>query len=106
MRIVLVEAGPEVFSMFKPDIRAYTEKALKERTVEVMTGETVASVSPTRVTLKSGAVLDAHTLVWGAGLQGNRLGSRSDWSWYVEIASPLIRISRFRGIPRCTSSVT
>ena len=59
--------------MFKPDIRAYTAKALKERTVEVMTGETVASVSPTRVTLKSGAVLDAHTLVWGAGLQGNRI---------------------------------
>ena len=73
VRIVLVEAGAEVFAMFKPDIRAYTEKALKERTVEVMTGETVASVSPTRVTLKSGAVLDAQTLVWGAGLQGNRL---------------------------------
>ena len=38
-----------------------------------MTGETVASVSPTRVTLKSGKALDAHTLVWGAGLQGNAL---------------------------------
>ncbi len=72
-RIVLVEAGPEVFSMFKPDIRAYTEKALVERTVEVMTGEIVTSVSPTRVMLKSGSRLDAHTLVWGAGLQGNRL---------------------------------
>ncbi len=36
-------------------------------------GEVVASVSPTRVTLKSGTVLDAHTLVWGAGLQGNPL---------------------------------
>ena len=31
------------------------------------------SVEPTRVTLKSGAVLPAHTLVWGAGLQGNAL---------------------------------
>ena len=72
-RIVLVEAGPEVFAMFKPDIRAYTEKALKERTVEVMTGELVESVSPTRVTLKSGTVLEAHTLVWGAGLQANAL---------------------------------
>ncbi len=72
-RIVLVEAGPEVFSMFKPDIRAYTKKALAERTVEVLTGEIVTTVSPTRVTLKSGAGLDAHTLVWGAGLQGNRL---------------------------------
>ena len=72
-RIVLVEAGPDVFAMFKPEIRAYTEKALAKRTVEVMTGEIVASVSPSRVTLKSGTVLDAHTLVWGAGLQGNRL---------------------------------
>jgi NADH:quinone reductase (non-electrogenic) len=72
-RIVLVEAGPEVFAMFKPDIREYTERALAERTVEVMTGETVQSVSPTRVTLKSGRVLEAHTLVWGAGLQANPL---------------------------------
>ncbi len=53
-RVVLVEAGPEVFSMFKPNLRAYTEEALQKRTVEVMTGQAVASVSPTRVTLKSG----------------------------------------------------
>ena len=72
-RIVLVEAGPDVFVMFKPDIREYTQKALAERTVEVMTGEIVQSVSPTRVTLKSGTVLEAHTLVWGAGLQANPL---------------------------------
>ncbi len=72
-RVVLVEAGPQLFSMFKPDIRAYTEEALEKRTVEVVTGEAVASVAPTRVTLKSGSVIAAHTLVWGAGLQGNRL---------------------------------
>jgi NADH:quinone reductase (non-electrogenic) len=70
-RIVLVEASPEVFAMFKPDIRSYTVKALEDRGVDVKTGEVVASVSPERVTLKSGAVLSAHTLVWGAGLQGN-----------------------------------
>jgi NADH dehydrogenase len=72
-RITLVEAGPELFSMFKPNLRSYAREALEERTVEVLTGETVASVSPTRVTLKSGAELKAHTLVWGAGLQGNPL---------------------------------
>jgi NADH dehydrogenase len=72
-RIVLVEAGPELFSMFKPKLRDYAAKALTDRTVEVRTGEAVASVAPTRVTLKSGEVLDAHTLVWGAGLQGNPL---------------------------------
>jgi NADH dehydrogenase len=72
-RITLVEAGPDIFAMFKPDIRDYTKKALNKRSVELVTGDPVASVSPTRVKLKSGAELKAHTLVWGAGLQGNRL---------------------------------
>jgi NADH dehydrogenase len=72
-RVILVEAGPELFPMFKPKLRAYASKALAERTVEVMTGAMVASVSPTGVTLKSGDVLKAHTLVWGAGLQGSPL---------------------------------
>jgi NADH:quinone reductase (non-electrogenic) len=72
-RVILVEAGPELFSMFKPKLREYAAKALTDRTVEVRTGELVASVSPTRVTLKSGEVIKAHTLVWGAGLQGNQL---------------------------------
>jgi NADH:quinone reductase (non-electrogenic) len=72
-RIVLVEAGQEIFAMFKPNLREYAQKALEKRTVELMTGVAVESVSPTRVTLKTGDVLNAHTLVWGAGLQGNRL---------------------------------
>jgi NADH dehydrogenase len=72
-KIVLAEASPEIFAMFKEDIRAYTKEALEKRGVEVMTGEVVQSITPERVTLKSGAVLPAHTLVWGAGLQGNEL---------------------------------
>jgi NADH dehydrogenase len=72
-RVVLVEGGPEVFAMFKPNLRTYAREALEKRTVEVVTGERVASVAPTRVTLESGNELEAHTLVWGAGLQGNRL---------------------------------
>jgi NADH dehydrogenase len=72
-QIVLVEAGPDLFPMFKADLRTYTEKALAKRKVEVRTGEVVQSVAPTRVTLKSGTVLLAHTLVWGAGLQANEL---------------------------------
>lgn len=72
-RVTLVEAGPELFGMFKPKLRDYAEKALTKRGVEVKTGAVVASVTPTTVTLKSGETLEAHTLVWGAGLQGNPL---------------------------------
>jgi NADH:quinone reductase (non-electrogenic) len=72
-RVVLVEAGDEIFAMFKPNLREYAKGALEKRTVEVMTGARVQSVSPTRVTLHTGEVISAHTLVWGAGLQGNSL---------------------------------
>jgi NADH dehydrogenase len=70
-RLTLVEAGPTLFAMFKQNLRDYTAKALEKRDVEVMVGEIVSSVEPTRVKLKSGKVLNAHTLVWGAGLQAN-----------------------------------
>ncbi len=70
-RIVLIEAGPALMPMFRSDIRSYTRKVLEKRGVEVLLGEVVASVEPTRVTLKSGMVIEAHTLVWGAGLQAN-----------------------------------
>jgi len=73
VRIAIVEAGPELFPMFKPVIRTYAEKALRERTVELILGDAVKSITPTRVTLRSGTELAAHTLVWGAGLQGNEL---------------------------------
>jgi NADH dehydrogenase len=72
-RIVLVEAGDEIFGMFKPNLRDYAREALEKRTVEVVTGVSVQSVSQTRVTLSSGEVIPAHTLIWGAGLRGNSL---------------------------------
>jgi NADH:quinone reductase (non-electrogenic) len=72
-RIVLLEAGDDLLSMFRADIRAYARRALTDRGVEVRTGEVVASVEPTRVTLKSGEVIPTRTLVWGAGLTANPL---------------------------------
>jgi NADH:ubiquinone reductase (H+-translocating) len=74
-RIIVVEAGDAVLSMFKKGLQTYAKKALEKRTVEVMLGEVVESIEPTRVWLKSGTVLNAHTLIWGAGLQANPIVS-------------------------------
>jgi NADH:quinone reductase (non-electrogenic) len=71
--ITIVEAGSALLAMFKRDIQEYTQRTLEGRGVEVLLGEVVSSIEPTRVTLKSGRVLDAHTLVWGAGLQASPL---------------------------------
>jgi NADH dehydrogenase len=73
-RLILVEASPELFGMFKSDLRKYTKKALEDRSVEVIVGDSVESVTPTRVKLKSGIEIPAHTLIWGAGLQANPIG--------------------------------
>ncbi len=70
-RLVLVEAGDVIFPMFKPDIQSYAQEALEERGVEVILGDAVAKIEPTRVTLRSGTIVPAHTLVWGAGLHAN-----------------------------------
>jgi NADH dehydrogenase len=67
-RLILVEAGPTLFAMFKPNLQRYASKALEQRGVEIRTGESVTAVTPTRVRLKSGEEIPAHTLVWGAGL--------------------------------------
>jgi NADH dehydrogenase len=72
-RIVLVEAGPEIFAMFKKKLRTYAVKELERFSVEVRVGEVVKSVGPTTVSLASGESIPAHTLVWGAGLHANPL---------------------------------
>ena len=72
-KLAVVEAGPALFSMFDPKLRDYATERLESWDVEVLLGEVVSSVTPTRVTLKSGRELKAHTLVWGAGLEAHPL---------------------------------
>jgi NADH dehydrogenase len=67
----LYELGPRLLGPFKPKLQDYAKKALEERDVEVPLGEGVVEVEPTRVKLKSGAVVKAHTLIWGAGLMAH-----------------------------------
>ncbi len=49
--LTLVEGGPTLFSMFQPKLQRYAKDALEKRGVDVVLGEVVASVEPTRVTL-------------------------------------------------------
>jgi NADH dehydrogenase len=74
-QLILVEAGDAVLPMFKKGLQTYAKKALEKRTVEIRLGEAVSSIDATRVHLRSGAVLNAHTLVWGAGLQASPIAT-------------------------------
>ena len=74
-QVVLYEAGSELLAPFTPGLRAYAKRALEKLGVEVRLGDSVVEIEPARVHLKSGSVVKAHTLVWGAGLQANALGA-------------------------------
>jgi hypothetical protein len=63
--------------MFKENLRSYTEDALEQRGVEVMTGEVVESVVPERVKLKSERSLRRTRSSGGPGCRGTRSSARS-----------------------------
>lgn len=71
----LYEMGPCLLGPFKEHLQEYTKTALEERGVQVHIGEGVVGIEPTRINLKSGGVVKAHTLVWGAGLMANPLAA-------------------------------
>ncbi|MEY2449049.1 MAG: hypothetical protein QOH79_2525 [Acidimicrobiaceae bacterium] len=72
-RIVLVEMTDALLQPFSAASQRHARERLTDMGVEVRTGEAVAKVTPTRVALKSGEELSAHTLVWAAGVRANPL---------------------------------
>ena len=72
-RVIIVEMGKEVLAPFKDNLRSYAKEELERRRVEVRLGEAVAQVGPTFVRLKSGEEIQAHTLIWAAGVRANPL---------------------------------
>lgn len=70
-RVVLVEAGERILPTFPQELSASAEKQLQALGVEVVTGEPVNRCDQTGVTLKSGKVVEAATIVWAAGVMAS-----------------------------------
>ncbi len=73
-QLSIVEAGPALFSMFDEKLQEYAQKTLEGWGVEVLLGEVVESVSPTRVKLKSGRELQGAHPGLGRGPAGPPAG--------------------------------
>jgi NADH:ubiquinone reductase (H+-translocating) len=72
-RVVLLEAAPHVLTPYHPTTRAYVERVLRSRGVDVRTGAIVREVTDDRVVLADGAVVPYGTLVWAAGVRAHPL---------------------------------
>jgi NADH:ubiquinone reductase (H+-translocating) len=72
-RVVLIDHNPYVGSDMGASARPVIEAALSDNGVETMTGVGVAAVDEHGVTLSSGEVLAAGTVVWCAGMRASPL---------------------------------
>jgi len=72
-RVLLVDHNPHVGSDMGESARPVIEKALADNNVDTVTGVGVTAVDERSVTLSSGDVVPAATLVWCAGMRANPL---------------------------------
>ena len=72
-RVILVDHNPHVGSDMGESARPVIEEALVENKVDTMTGVGVTAVDERSVTLSSGDVVPAATVVWCAGMRANPL---------------------------------
>jgi NADH:quinone reductase (non-electrogenic) len=72
-RVLLVDRNPHVGSDMGESARPVIEQALADNKVEAVTSEGVIAVDEDSVTLSSGDVIPAATVVWCAGMRANAL---------------------------------
>ena len=71
-RVILIEAGPGLLSMFADDLSEYARRRLSEMGVEVRLNTRVKNISPGLVELEEGHIA-AENIIWAAGVEGNPL---------------------------------
>jgi NADH:ubiquinone reductase (H+-translocating) len=75
-RVVLIEPTGAVLPPYTPATRAYAERTLRRRGVEVRLETAVRRVAPEWIELGDGEVLSTRTLIWAAGVRAHPLTER------------------------------
>jgi NADH:quinone reductase (non-electrogenic) len=71
LRILLLEGGDRLLTMFVPRLSEYARRELEHRGVDVRTNTLVASADSMGVVLRDGTEIPTATIVWTAGVQPN-----------------------------------
>ena len=69
MRFMLVEAQERVMMEIQPKLAEFASAELRRRGIEIRTGTTVEAITATSVSLSTGEVIPARTVVWTAGVK-------------------------------------
>ncbi len=78
-KVILLEGTDRILPPYPIDLSARAAESLTKLGVTVRTNAIVTDIQPDRVTIRTGdqtEIIDAHTVLWGAGVQGSPLGRR------------------------------
>jgi NADH dehydrogenase len=73
IRLLLLEATPQILRGVHPALARYSEKRLRTEGIEIRTGTAATRCFDGGVELKSGETIDAATIVWAAGVRAHEL---------------------------------
>lgn len=76
-KILIAEGTDRALPVFSANLSASAKQALEQLNVKLYTNTFVTGVSETSATLKTPegeVVIPTHTILWGAGVMGNKLG--------------------------------
>jgi NADH:ubiquinone reductase (H+-translocating) len=77
-RVILVEASPEILSMYPPNLRERAKKDLERLGVDIRLGNRVVDINEEAVTLSNGEVIPTRTVIWAAGNQASPIAKWLD----------------------------
>jgi NADH dehydrogenase len=70
-KVILIQSGEHVLNQFAPALSVKAEEQLRNLGVIVRTNSRVKDIEPEKITLESGEVIHAATMVWAAGVQAH-----------------------------------
>jgi len=93
VRVLLLEAGPNVMASYPDELRKATLRLLQDKKVEVLANTKLVDYNGQRVTLGDGSQIEANTLIWTAGVKAaeitSQLGVEVAGSGRVRVADSL-----------------
>jgi NADH:ubiquinone reductase (H+-translocating) len=76
VRVVLIEAGSTLLAGLPAKMGEYARRVLERRGIEVITGDGVAAVDRSGLTLGSGQRIESETIIWSAGVKPSQTIAR------------------------------
>jgi NADH dehydrogenase len=97
VRVLLIEALGNVMMAYPDELRKATMNLLENRGVEILLNTRLTDYNGQRITLADGSHIDAHTLIWTAGVRAAEI---TDWLGVQQASGGRVRVEPTLQLPQ------